>query len=250
MKELMVHVERIVRPIAASQARKLRMRTELMAHLELAMEEERHRFPGDERAAIEQARLRLGDPAELTRKLQRSVPKFEHALLGPIPISSRLERLEKRLAKSPGQRGPMTLGHKMILTVMATLLYAPFQISMYRATQRGMPAAHLALASVVIPIGGLSLLLACYYFVFAAACPNDGLHWRGNLKRGAIIFSLQMILVFVSAFAIANHAAPRGDIAVCAGASVALLMVATLIAKQVSKLRRPYDPWLALDIAE
>ena len=41
MNELMIHVERIVRPVRAMQARKLKMRRELLAHLEWAVNEER-----------------------------------------------------------------------------------------------------------------------------------------------------------------------------------------------------------------
>ena len=37
MKELMIHVERIVRPVIATQGRKLRMRMELLAHLQAAL---------------------------------------------------------------------------------------------------------------------------------------------------------------------------------------------------------------------
>src|SRR5689334_20531134 len=41
MKALMVHVERIVRPVRASARRKLRMRRELLVHLQSAVEQER-----------------------------------------------------------------------------------------------------------------------------------------------------------------------------------------------------------------
>src|SRR5215471_4585472 len=85
MNELMIHVERIVRPVTADVA-KMRMRRELLAHLLAAYKEERNNGL-DERAALENAKRRLGDPSELTRQLQASV--------------ARLDRLSGALATAP-----------------------------------------------------------------------------------------------------------------------------------------------------
>ena len=97
MKELMIHVERIVKPVVATQGRKLRMRMELLAHLQATLDEERHRSAGDERIAIEHAKLRLGDSVELTRNLQQTVPIVERILLAKLPVSHHLDYLERRL---------------------------------------------------------------------------------------------------------------------------------------------------------
>jgi hypothetical protein len=72
-KALMVEVERAVRPVRASQARKLRMREELLAHLTAIFEEEAARC-GDEQNALSQAKQRFGDPRELACELQQTVP--------------------------------------------------------------------------------------------------------------------------------------------------------------------------------
>lgn len=76
MKELMVQVERAVRPVRASSRCKDRMREELLTHLTGIYEEERARL-GDGAAALAQAVQRFGDPAELTRELQESVSRAE-----------------------------------------------------------------------------------------------------------------------------------------------------------------------------
>jgi hypothetical protein len=76
MKELMVHVERAVRAVHASPARKRRMRQELLAHLTGLVEEEKARG-GDEQEALARALRRFGDPAGLSRDLQASVPRLE-----------------------------------------------------------------------------------------------------------------------------------------------------------------------------
>ncbi len=94
MKELMVHVERAVRAVHASPARKRRMRQELLAHLTGLLEAEQARG-GDERQALAEALRRFGEPADLSRDLQASVPL--------------LERWEGRLAnwffRGPGETG-------------------------------------------------------------------------------------------------------------------------------------------------
>jgi hypothetical protein len=88
MKELMIHVERIVRPVRADWS-KARMRRELLEHLQAAFEEERARGL-DEGAAVEAAKRRLGEAAELTRELQGSVSRFERLAVTPFPGPVRL----------------------------------------------------------------------------------------------------------------------------------------------------------------
>jgi hypothetical protein len=251
MKELMIHVERIVKPIVATQGRKLRMRSELLAHLHAALAEERHRSAGDERTAIEHAKHRLGEPVELTRILQQTVPIFERTLFAKLPISRRLDHLEQRMSHMPGQRGAMTLGHKTILIGMAVLNFAPLLISMYSAvTTSDMQSKRSAVCFIGGQIGGLALLLACYHFVFAAASSDDRLDRSGMLKRGATILAMQMALTYFFTFAIANRVATIGDVIISATSTIALLAVSTLIARRIGVLRRPYDEWLTLNIAE
>jgi hypothetical protein len=72
-RELMKAVERVVRPVTASLARKRRMREELMAHVSALLEEEA-RLPGGEEEAVRRAARRLGDPAELSAQLEQTVP--------------------------------------------------------------------------------------------------------------------------------------------------------------------------------
>ena len=73
LTQLKVIVERAVRPVRASTSRKGKMREELLAHVVGVFEEEAVRL-GDDRAALEQTALRFGNPAEVTRQLQESVP--------------------------------------------------------------------------------------------------------------------------------------------------------------------------------
>ena len=73
LTELKIIVERAVRPVRASTARKRKMREELLAHVVGVFEEEGAKL-GDDRAALERTALRFGNPAEVTGQLQESVP--------------------------------------------------------------------------------------------------------------------------------------------------------------------------------
>ena len=102
MKELMVHVERAVRPVRAEPARKLKMRRELLAHLTSIYEEERARR-SDPAAARAEALRRFGEPAALTRELQDSVPALERILHTPIPALSWMTAIQRLNARRPGE---------------------------------------------------------------------------------------------------------------------------------------------------
>jgi hypothetical protein len=90
LTRLKILVERAVRPVLASTARKRKMREELLAHV-LGVFEEEARL-GDEEAALARTQERFGQAAELTGQLQASVPP-----------SDRVERLADDLFGGSGQ---------------------------------------------------------------------------------------------------------------------------------------------------
>ena len=69
-------VERAVRPVRASVKHKRKMREELLAHLGAIYDEELARA-NDPAVALDSATRRFGDPAELARELQASLPGSE-----------------------------------------------------------------------------------------------------------------------------------------------------------------------------
>lgn len=75
LKELKTVVERAVRPVRATLARKRKMREELLAHLVSVFEEEAQR--GDGQAALERAKQRFGGVRELSAQIQEAVPRSE-----------------------------------------------------------------------------------------------------------------------------------------------------------------------------
>ena len=74
--QLKILVERAVRPVRASIARKQTMREELLAHVSSVFEEELTR-QADTQAALAQTERRFGNPAEVTRNLQASLPRLD-----------------------------------------------------------------------------------------------------------------------------------------------------------------------------
>ncbi len=91
MKRLHAEVERVVTPLRANPWRKDRIREELLTHLTALYEDEipRHAKLSQALAA---ALDRFGDPAELTRNLQASVPHLERLLWYQFPGHTWTER--------------------------------------------------------------------------------------------------------------------------------------------------------------
>ena len=98
LTQLKILVERAVRPVRASSGRKRKMREELLAHVTVVFEEEAAKT-GDVRVALERTAERFGNPSDLSRQLQQSVPWFGvlAALLDNHRASFWLRRGESRL---------------------------------------------------------------------------------------------------------------------------------------------------------
>jgi hypothetical protein len=84
-------VERIVRPVRAGTARKRKMREELLAHLTAIYDQELERVR-DPDAALRVAAERFGEPADLTRELESS-----------LPVAARIDYFSERML---GWRAP------------------------------------------------------------------------------------------------------------------------------------------------
>lgn len=102
MRHLRAHIERIVHPIRATEGRKDRMREELLAHLSVAVAEERARGAGDT-AATQRAIERLGEPDAVRRELQDSVPAWERALFRPLPFHDRMNAWDHSYDRREGE---------------------------------------------------------------------------------------------------------------------------------------------------
>jgi hypothetical protein len=122
LTQLKILVERAVRPVRASTARKRKMREELLAHVVGVFEEEAARL-GDEQAALARTRERFGQAAELTGQLQASVPRsdrigrFAEDLVGYGSGESAL-RLAAQAAAAAGAVSFILLGIAILIQVL------------------------------------------------------------------------------------------------------------------------------------
>jgi hypothetical protein len=120
LTRLKVMVERAVRPVRSSTARKRKMREELLAHVSGVFEEEAKR--GDEPAALARTQERFGPAAELTTQLQASVPRTDC-----------FGRFAEELVYRPGES---TLRQATRLAVMVSLFFGAALLSVLLAQHR------------------------------------------------------------------------------------------------------------------
>lgn len=252
MKELMTYVEGIVRPVWAFAPRKLRMRRELLGHLQEALEDEQQQHPEDGSTAIERARKRLGEPVELTRQLQQTVPALERLLMTNLPLPKKLEQAEQRAARRMyGKCGPMTFGHQAALAFLAACCVAPWYApqSVRDSIQQTGAPAHVTLFFIGILVSLWVMLLVSARMVRAAAEPTPRL-WRPRvLKLMATSFALQIAYLFFIAATAADHLPTVRDMATGVAVIVPVLLCVILLARKVAHLRQKYDEWMTLDLS-
>ena len=251
MKELMIHVERIVRPVQAFQSRKLSMRRELLAHLQSAAEEEQaHGL--DEPTATKRAVERLGNPIELTRQLQSTVPWVQRLLLARIPVSKPVERWEVQSARRL-YGGAITLLHISILSAVAGLLSgvpsymaAPVRNSL---TNRGVEPAHPGPFFLGVLIIWQAIVFMSFRYVLAAADPRTRPDLLATLRSAGAVVVLQIAFTIVATVTALDRAPTFAEIIGSITVTSILLIGSMLVASKVASLRQPYDEWLMLDIA-
>jgi len=253
MKELKLHVERIVRPVRAFQGRKLQMRRELLAHLQSALEEERA-GGADEAAAMERAKNRLGEPSELTAKLRESVPALERVLLSDFPTLCQRRVTRKPLGRWRGggidsiNRLPLGMGLVIaasagILPVFACLGAAS------RAPQNMLISYSWSEGWIrLLPAGVLcSMMLQVWISLawMASLLRSDKKQGRARmLLLGAMLLLLQLWWLPVSGF----HSAVQfaGVVAIAAGQLLALCVIARIVESRLHDI----EPWLELDLVD
>jgi hypothetical protein len=259
VRELMIHVERIVRPVRAMESRKLRMRRELLAHLESALREEQT-AGGSEGEILQRAKARLGDPAALTMELQQSVPSLDRLLLHHIPVLDALEQPHWSTSKEPltGLRaldgGP--LGQALLLAgaggVLPVLAAAVTITLLARRTSSGVnlgidhPRVLIAAAGLLI----CALPALCTNFVTAMAGLSKPPRWSRAVAYGAGVVAAQLLWTSLMAVAMLDLAPAAHQLLYSALLALAVLVVLSIAARAISALRLRYDAWLTLDIGE
>jgi hypothetical protein len=168
MKDFMIHVERIVRPIRAMDGHKDRMRQELLAHLEASFEQERTKL-NDDALAARRAIAGLGDPDQLRIEMQDSVSQLEL-------LKARIEKIFGWRAPEPAWRYTLRSGAAvcavfLVLVPVVLLCFLPFDFQVSLFVLRQMLFMGLLTGANVFVLGWL-------YFKM-----RDNLHQAFGIKR-------------------------------------------------------------------
>ena len=225
-KELKTVVERTLRPVHATLARKRRMREELLSHLATIFEEEAAKA-GDEQAALARAAERFGDPAELASQLQQSVPRWDR-------LRSVVQQLGYQRGQSVWHLAAKHLLVTLLIYAVAALVALPIMLALESRYHTGsVPGLHgvgavLGIALVMVLLSAtLSLALAVVLSRIAPALA--GRRW-GRISL-AVLCGLVAPFAFCGVFAVAA-------------------VVFILMARQAMEEWRYRDEWARLDVAE
>lgn len=225
-RELKILVERAVRPVRATLARKRRMREELLSHLAGIFKEEAAKV-GDEQAALRRAGERFGDPAQLSSQLQESVPRWD-----------RLRAFVEQLGYQRGQSVWRLAARHLLLTLLiygvATAVALPIMLAIegryHTGSVPGLHGADTVLAVALVMV----LLSAALSLVFAVLLGKIGPVLAGRRwgRTGlAVLCGLVAPFAFCGVFAVP-----------------AALFV--LMARQAMQQRRYQEEWARLDVGE
>jgi ATP-dependent Clp protease ATP-binding subunit ClpC len=242
-RELMKAVERVVRPVRASLARKRRMRDELMAHVTALFDEEM-RLPNSKGEALSRAVRRLGDPAELTAQLQQTLPAGD--VIARFVDRLWIDALHKPLLRRAG-RNAAVVGLLILLAFsMAVPPFLPAVLN--KGTWR--------LFAVFVMIGWFTLLLTSLAFVFTVL--EFGLRqtvFASTRRLGfATLIGFASYLVipataFLACLALTGDAASSLDVATpAAGCALFAPLVLYLLAAQSADEQRYREEWGTLDV--
>lgn len=192
MSEFMVLVERAVRPVAAGPKWKLRMREELLAHLDGVYQEELARL-GDGTAARAEAVRRFGDPAALTADLQRSV-SFRDRLDG---------RLDRLFGWRPGEPGALFAGRLAGLVAALIVLWLGAVLvatALRRPHDGSVPSAAqlIRLFGALLVFAPAAVFLLAVLFVRVRNSLHGAFGSRRSWRRAAGFAALSVVVLPVS----------------------------------------------------
>lgn len=263
MNALKVCVETAVRPVWASDRRKYAMRAELYAHLLDIHQQEQGRLV-DEDAAVEAAIRRFGDPAELRRELQQTVPRLERVLCCRVPglqwldSTSQLVYRRRRSGESVERRAVRNVALGMLgWAVVLALAVGVLGYVRWRQHSAYPAFAELRILMVCAMFGVLAL--ASYLLpgaVLGVSGAADRRPRDRSAKLRAAVFSVALSLaLFGAALPLLLMLKRNGlyadwhlyALVLCA---LCLPPVFAVFLGRVAKDAQRYEEWGCLDIAE
>lgn len=217
LTELKAVVDRVVQPVRATMARKRRMREELLAHLAAVFDQEEQR--DDERAAMERAKRRFGDPRELSAQLQQAVPWWDRSWA-----------IFEDMGCRSGESAWHLATRHFLVTLLISSVYVPLWLLAHGNLQNIGPVEAQRLAALIL--AGAVLLIALFNvilsIVLAAMFDRFGTRWTAK-RRGRVVLAVLSGLASLCGLALAQFTA------------AAVLFI--LIARQAVAERRYEADW-------
>jgi hypothetical protein len=237
IRELMIPVEKAVRPLCGSHSRKLRMRQELYSLIE-----DRYRAILAEGFAEDEARQRaiaaFGDPQLIRDELQRSIPRSERML-------KRIDRFLLPESRHPSLFQAIRCGvwFSLPLAIWLIVTSGVLAIVVSKPTIFALWPTYLTLAGIFGINGGLLYWLGtrCVTHILSR-------HWTpvllSGLLAGAVLsVSLAVLYWVASPFFLVNG----GWIRLLTAFPVTMGMF-VFVCWQAALEQRQQEPWLALEL--
>lgn len=256
MNELRVAVERAVRPLRASEARKDRMREELYAHLWSIFEEEQA-GGATEAEAARRACDRFGEPRELTPGLQAAVPRVEAALFTQAPGVHRVEglfrrRFERRKGESVAMWAARVAIFFFLLSAVIVFVFNPLLIRLVSRQPNYAKALTCGSVVAVLTAGNafiLFLLSGGIFYKGWSASPGKA------VARTALHGAIMSLAVISSgaAFGVAMRERipfERIHLHLLIGLALLAPFLMAFLSVAISAERRRFHEWGCLDLEE
>lgn len=248
--ELMKVVERSVRPVRVDKGRKLRMRQELLAHVTALYEEERARL-GDDAAALEAARRRFGDPAELSQELDRSIGFWGRWNWGEERIVDGMDRLlgfrpDRSTAWHFGRALALSLGCGVLVVLLACLVSIanPERNLNWSEAKRLMPVLFYFVGTTFV-VHGASLIFVRDFF------DVERPRWSRILLHAALCLVAMTVLFYAMWATLADDVSPLLRQAPIVLFVQALIPTGLILAVwSAERHARPYREWTRLRLDE
>jgi len=247
--KLKVIVERAVRPVEATIYRKRKMREELLAHVTGVFEDELPRC-GDEASALIQVEKRFGDPSELARKLQETVPTID-----------RVEFLVSRLIAPRDGESALRRAIRFGIISIASFLCLTLPLTVFVILFWAKPAM---LGKSLLGICFASL--ACGAMIFLATLHSNSLQntlfnvsRRSLIKGGGGLILASCLIPIVLPLVCAVAVSPFMSVADCGVFGFTFLkeiwsliilipLASVIVAKLISDEKRYVHEWAKLEI--
>jgi hypothetical protein len=235
LTQLKILVERVVRPVRASTARKRKMREELLSHVTAVFEEEASN--SNEAAALDKTRARFGAAEELTAQLQMS-----------MSASDAIHYYLERLLAPPGESvWRCAVRHASIAVVGSALIFATAWSLTARPSEVALGALfHLGaiLVSVFLLVLELHILVEWMRrLVYEPARPK----WLAWLA-GAIALFVFPVTIHMPTDLFVNESSLENVALLLLWFAVSMVLLAFVLAQCADKKLRYQQEWATLPI--